>query len=107
MIPPVNRQVRRLNCVAVWLKHSPFTLSTSFQWISFARFRKPTEFELKPLRDSATLTSKLLSVVAERTVTVRSLIEDETLLQDLAIERNGTSHATGASSQRRAGNDQR
>ena len=72
--------MRRLNCVAVWLKHSPFTLSTKLSVDSIARSENQTEFELKPLRDSATLTSKLLSVVAERTVTVRSLIEDETLL---------------------------
>ena len=71
--------MRRLNCVAVWLKHSPITLSTSFQWFVCEGSRKPTEFQLKPLRDSATLTSKLLSVAAERTATVRSLIDNGTL----------------------------
>ena len=100
MTPPMNRRSAKAKLrgglAQAFAIHSQHKLSVD----SFARFRKPTEFELKPLRDSATLTSKLLSVVAERTVTVRSLIEDETLLQSLAIEHNGTGYATGASSQR-------
>ena len=98
MTPPMNRRSAKAKLrgglAQAFAIHSQHKAFSGF----VCEVRKPTEFELKPLRDSATLTSKLLSVVAERTVTVRSLSEDETLLQDLAIKHNGTGFATGACS---------